>query len=113
MPVVIQVTQKVHEVRRQGAGNRPMTAHILDQPIRNALLTCHKNLSEGGPLALRYPPDISPFATAVDDSAEALAALARDLESTRRLRRSASWHTSLVIVVLVVRGGHDPPAFAL
>jgi predicted GNAT family acetyltransferase len=76
VPVVIQVTQKVHEVRRQGAGNRPMTAHILDQPIRNALLTCHKNLSEGGPLALRYPPDISPFATAVDDSAEALAALA-------------------------------------
>lgn len=53
-----------------------MTSHILDQPIRNALLTRHKNLSEGGPLALRYQPDISPFATAVDDSAEALAALA-------------------------------------
>lgn len=53
-----------------------MTSHILDQPIRNALLTRHKNLSEGGPLALRYQPDISPFATAVDDSAEALVALA-------------------------------------
>jgi len=53
-----------------------MTPHILDQPVRNALLTRHKCLSEGGPLALRYQPDISAFAAAVDDSAEALAALA-------------------------------------
>jgi predicted GNAT family acetyltransferase len=53
-----------------------MTAHILDQPIRNALTTRHKHLSEGGPRALRYQPDISVFAAAADESEESLAALA-------------------------------------
>jgi predicted GNAT family acetyltransferase len=52
-----------------------MTAHILDQPILAALTTRHKVHAQGGPHALRYAPDISPFAAAADESAEALAAL--------------------------------------
>jgi predicted GNAT family acetyltransferase len=53
-----------------------MTAHILDHPIRNALATRHNHLSEGGPLARRYPPDISHFAAVTEDSDDALVALA-------------------------------------
>lgn len=53
-----------------------MTPHVLDQPIRNALLTRHRHLSEGNSLALRYQPDIAVFAAAADDSLESLAALA-------------------------------------
>ena len=53
-----------------------MMAHILDRPIRAALSTRHGCLAEGGPRALRYHPDISPFAASVDDSPESLGALA-------------------------------------
>ena len=52
-----------------------MTVHLLDRPIRAALTTRHRDLAEGGPRALRYQRDISPFITAVDDSDEALAEL--------------------------------------
>ena len=53
-----------------------MTAHILDQPILAALTTRHGVHAEGGPLAMRYHPDISPLAAVSDDSEESLAALA-------------------------------------
>ena len=53
-----------------------MTAHILDQPILAALTTRHGVNAEGGPLAMRYHPDISPLAAVSDDSEESLAALA-------------------------------------
>lgn len=52
------------------------TDHILDRPILNALRTRHAGLAEGGHLALRYRTDVSPFATVVEDSGEALNSLA-------------------------------------
>lgn len=54
-----------------------MTEHSLDRPMLTALRSRHSSHAEGGPLAFRYRYEISPFAAAVDDSAEALSALAR------------------------------------
>lgn len=51
-------------------------AHSLDRPIWNALTGPQAGLAEGGALARRYPPAIVPFAAALDDSPESLAALA-------------------------------------
>lgn len=48
---------------------------LLDRPIWSALTTSHKHLAEGGPLALRYPVDMTPFADMVDMSAASFAAL--------------------------------------
>jgi predicted GNAT family acetyltransferase len=48
---------------------------LLDRPIWSALTTSHKHLAEGGPRALRYPVDMTPFADMVDMSAESFAAL--------------------------------------
>lgn len=45
------------------------------RPVWNSLTTTHRPLSEGGELARRYRPDVNLFASARDDSAEALAAL--------------------------------------
>jgi len=50
--------------------------HSLDRPAWNALLTVHADLAEGGPLAMRYPTSIVPFAAPRDDTPESLAALA-------------------------------------
>lgn len=49
---------------------------MLDRPIWSALSTQHLPLSLGGPLARRYAKDVNMFASAADDSAPALAALA-------------------------------------
>lgn len=49
---------------------------MLDRPIWSALSTRHLGLSLGGPLARRYAKDVNLFASAADDSAAALAALA-------------------------------------
>ena len=51
---------------------------LLDRPIWSALTTSHKHLAEGGPQALRYPVDVTPFADMVDMSEASFAAL-RDL----------------------------------
>ncbi len=51
--------------------------HRLDRPVWATLSTCHNPLSEGGALALRYAPDVNLFASALDNSPEALVALAR------------------------------------
>ena len=48
---------------------------LLDRPIWRALTTSHKHLAEGGPRALRYPVDITPFADMIDMSADSFAAL--------------------------------------
>ena len=48
---------------------------LLDRPIWSALTTSQKHLAEGGPRALRYPVDMTPFADMVDMSAESFAAL--------------------------------------
>jgi ribosomal protein S18 acetylase RimI-like enzyme len=45
------------------------------RPAWNSLTTVHRHLSEGGELARRYRTDVNLFASARDDSAEALAAL--------------------------------------
>src|SRR3954466_2044806 len=62
---------------------RPVSDHderLLDRPIWSALTTSHKHLAEGGPRALRYPVDVTPFADMVDMSEASFAAL-RDLLS--------------------------------
>jgi predicted GNAT family acetyltransferase len=53
-----------------------MTEHVLDRPILAALATRHGAFAQGGPLAMRYIPEISPFAATADDSPQALSALA-------------------------------------
>lgn len=50
--------------------------HVLDRPVWESLVSRHATLSQGGPLAKRYVPDVNLFASARDDGAEALAALA-------------------------------------
>lgn len=50
--------------------------HVLDRPVWESLATRHAALSVGGPLAKRYLPDVNRFASARDDGAEALDALA-------------------------------------
>lgn len=47
----------------------------LDRPVWASLATLHRPLSEGGDMARRYRRDINLFASARDDSDEALAAL--------------------------------------
>ena len=49
---------------------------VLDRPVFESLAGAHQHLSEGGSLARRYRPDINVFASARDDDAEALGALA-------------------------------------
>ncbi|MBH5396876.1 GNAT family N-acetyltransferase [Bradyrhizobium sp. CNPSo 4010] len=48
---------------------------LLDHPIWSALTTSQKHLAEGGPQALRYPVDMTPFADMADMSAASFAAL--------------------------------------
>ena len=50
--------------------------HPLDRPIWSSLSTAHEALSLGDARARRYLPDVNRFASACDDSDEALAALA-------------------------------------
>jgi predicted GNAT family acetyltransferase len=47
----------------------------LDRPVWSALTTGDRRFAEGGPLALRFPLDIAPFAATEDDSLAAFAAL--------------------------------------
>jgi len=53
-----------------------MTGHPLDRPIWAALTSKQAYLSSGGPQAMRFPGDISPFAATLDDEPESLAWLA-------------------------------------
>lgn len=48
----------------------------LDRPVWASLTSLHAGLAQGGALAKRYLPEINRFASARDDSDEALAALA-------------------------------------
>jgi predicted GNAT family acetyltransferase len=47
----------------------------LNRPVWSALTTGDRRFAEGGPLALRFPPDVAPFGATADDSPEAFAAL--------------------------------------
>ena len=49
---------------------------MLDRPVWWSLATHHRGLSQGDDRARRYRPDVNRFASARDDSADALAALA-------------------------------------
>ena len=51
------------------------TESALDRPVWSALTTGDRRFAEGGPLALRFPPDIAPFGATADDLPEAFAAL--------------------------------------
>lgn len=50
--------------------------HPLDRPVWASLISVHAPLSVGGPWARRFDPTVNVFASALDDSAPALAALA-------------------------------------
>ncbi|ULK97491.1 GNAT family N-acetyltransferase [Bradyrhizobium sp. I71] len=56
---------------------------LLDRPIWSALTTSQKHLAEGGPRALRYPVDMTPFADMVDMSAASFATLGDLLSGTQ------------------------------
>ena len=55
--------------------------HPLDRPIWSSLATAHKALSLGDERARRYLPEVNLFASACDDSDEALAGLARLIDA--------------------------------
>jgi predicted GNAT family acetyltransferase len=57
----------------------------LDRPVWASLSTRHAPLSMGGTLARRYAPDINLFASACDDTATALTALAALVHSGERV----------------------------
>jgi predicted GNAT family acetyltransferase len=57
------------------------SAHVLDRPVWESLASRHASLSEGGTLAKRYRRDVNLFASARDDSADALDALAALVEA--------------------------------
>ncbi|GAA0543323.1 putative GNAT family acetyltransferase [Rhizomicrobium palustre] len=59
--------------------------HPLDRPIWNSLTTTHAGFSEGGARAKCYVPDVNVFAGAVDESPEALAALAELVAAGRQV----------------------------
>ena len=50
--------------------------HELDRPIWHALADRQRELAQGSDLALRFDPEVSPFAACRDDEPAALAALA-------------------------------------
>lgn len=56
---------------------------LLDRPIWSALTTSHKHLAEGGPGALRYPVDVTPFADMVDMSETSFAQLGNLLSGSQ------------------------------
>lgn len=58
---------------------------MLDRPVWAALSTRHLPLSMGGALARRYAADINLFASARDDSAAALTALAELVQPGERI----------------------------
>jgi predicted GNAT family acetyltransferase len=51
-------------------------ASPLDNPPWAALTTAHRDLAQGGPLAVRYLPDVAPFAAVAERTEACFAALA-------------------------------------
>lgn len=64
-----------------------MTApsHPLDNPIWSALTTRQSSLQRGDSAALRYPPDVAPFAALASETPEAWQALARLLSANDKV----------------------------
>jgi ribosomal protein S18 acetylase RimI-like enzyme len=59
--------------------------NALDRPVWSALTTGDRRFAEGGPLALRFPPDIAPFGATVDNAPEAFAALRKLISREERV----------------------------
>jgi ribosomal protein S18 acetylase RimI-like enzyme len=78
----------------------PDTTRLLDEPVLAALTLGNRALAEGGPLAWRYPAEVSPFAAIVERSAEAFEALAGMIPADGR-------------VALVNADGFVPPGLAV
>jgi predicted GNAT family acetyltransferase len=57
----------------------------LERPVWSSLSSRHGALAVGGPLARRYAPEVNLFASACDDSADALAALAALVDTGERV----------------------------
>jgi predicted GNAT family acetyltransferase len=57
-----------------------MTTHLLDRPIWHALRTRQAAFAVGDDRALRFQPDVEPFAAAEDDGAASTAALGKLLK---------------------------------
>ncbi len=57
----------------------------LDRPVWSALTTGDRRFAEGGSLALRFPPGITPFGATADDLPEAFAALRELLAEDERV----------------------------
>jgi predicted GNAT family acetyltransferase len=57
----------------------------LNRPVWSALTTGDHRFAEGGSLALRFPPDIAPFAATAENSPEAFAALRELLAEDERV----------------------------
>ena len=57
----------------------------LDRPVWSALTTGDRRFAEGGPLALRFPPDIAPFGATLNTSPEAFEALRELLSPEQRV----------------------------
>ena len=60
-----------------------MTLHDLDRPALAALRTCHSVHAQSDGRAMRYDPDVAPFITALDETAEALADVGRFVPEDR------------------------------
>jgi predicted GNAT family acetyltransferase len=58
---------------------------VLSRPVWSALTTGDRRFAEGGPLALRFLPDVAPFGATADDSSEAFAALSALLSHDGRV----------------------------
>lgn len=54
----------------------PARSRLLDRPIWSALTTANAELSEGGAQALRFQPEVAPFAAVAEETPAAFAALA-------------------------------------
>jgi predicted GNAT family acetyltransferase len=57
----------------------------LTHPVWSALTTGDRRFAQGGPLALRFHPDIAPFAATADESPQAFAALSALLSAEERI----------------------------
>jgi hypothetical protein len=52
-----------------------MSEHVLDRPVWSALTTRQVSFAIGDDRALRFDPEVAPFAATRDDAPESLAAL--------------------------------------
>lgn len=58
---------------------------LLDRPVWSSLTTTHLHLADGNHLARRYQSEVNVFASAADDSEQALAALGNLVEANSRV----------------------------